>query len=169
MAAAPVAGLSQPGGDEKDDAILLKPGASGPVALITFDLDDTLWHAGPLLMSAYATRQRFVAERHPKIAAEFPDLPAHLKVMEQVKKTRLDLAHSVSATHKEAVVLCAKAVGYSDEQAQAAKEEVFSAFLAARQEAEPYLFEEALPLLARLRAKGIKVHLGIPVVGSSSN
>lgn len=43
--------------------------------LVTFDLDDTLWDTWVVLTTAHQTKQHFVEERYPKIAARW-DLEA---------------------------------------------------------------------------------------------
>ena len=122
-----------------------------PVRLVTFDLDDTLWDTWAVLTRAHEVKQAYVEENYPRIARRW-DLAATRQHNTEVRNSRPDLAHSFTESHREAIRLQAKEVGYDEVQAV---DDIFGAFAVARNDVT--LYEGALEMLRGLRNRGVVV------------
>ena len=109
---------------------------------------DTLWDTWSVLTAAHVEKQRYIEVHYPKIAARW-DLEACRAHNIEVRKARPDLAHSFTAAHREAIRLQAAAVGYDPQQAT---DDIFAAFLAARNNVQMYAATAAILLLLRAPA-----------------
>ena len=115
------------------------------IRLITFDLDDTLWDAGPVLARAEQVQYEWLARHLPRIAA------AHTVDELQAKRRRLareqpSLAHDFTQLRRAALAALCTEFGYDPALAIAAVD----VFLDARSQVELYAEVDAvLRALAR--------------------
>ena len=121
------------------------------VRLVTFDLDDTLWDTWAVLTRAHEVKQAYVEENYPRIASRW-NLAATRQHNTEVRNSRPDLAHSFTESHREAIRLQAKEVGYDEVRAV---DDIFGAFAVARNNVT--LYEGALEMLRGLRNRGVVV------------
>lgn len=116
------------------------------VQLITFDLDDTLWHAGPVITRATTLWFEFLCENFPRFAQRF-DVNALL----QLKNTLAQLPqyqHQVSALRIALATQALLQCGYAEGEACSGAQRAFEVFLDARHEVE--LFADVETTLAQL-------------------
>ncbi len=118
-----------------------------PIRLITFDLDNTLWDADPVLLHAEQTLRRWLRDKHPALsdAISFPQM---LALKKQIMQSNPELAYSVSALRLQVLRQLFLNTGYQPAQASAFAEQAFEVFYQARQQVQ--LFDEVIPLLERL-------------------
>lgn len=128
-----------------------KGGFKRKVRLVTFDLDDTLWDTWSVLTRAHQVKQSYVEQHYPRIAAKW-DLAATRKHNTDVRNTRPDLAHSFTASHREAIRLQVTAVGYDE---ATAVDDIYGAFAVARNDVT--LYDDALEMLSSLKQKGLLI------------
>lgn len=110
---------------------------------VSFDLDDTLWEVGPVLVRAEQALTDWLAERYPRL------VPLH--GAEAARERRLSVirqfperAHDLSFVRTESLRQMAAEAGYAPDIAH----EAFAVFHAARNQVEPY--EDVPEALARL-------------------
>jgi FMN hydrolase / 5-amino-6-(5-phospho-D-ribitylamino)uracil phosphatase len=120
------------------------------IELITFDLDDTLWEARPVLLKAEATMLQWLAAHRPLLTIKFA--PEHLRQFKhQVATAHPELAHRVSTLRLETLRLALRQAGYGETDADTGAEEAFRVFHQARQQVT--LFEAVVPTLAQLASQ----------------
>jgi FMN hydrolase / 5-amino-6-(5-phospho-D-ribitylamino)uracil phosphatase len=110
---------------------------------ISFDLDDTLWEIGPVIVRAELAMHRFLAERYPRVTQAF-DVAAMREVRRRIAGEQPAMSHDFTYLRLEALRLHAVAAGY----APAVAEEAFEVFYRVRNEV--LLFDDVLPALGRL-------------------
>ena len=128
-----------------------KGGFKRKVRLVTFDLDDTLWDTWSVLTRAHQVKQSYLEQHYPRIAAKW-DLAATRKHNTDVRNNRPDLAHSFTASHREAIRLQVTAVGYDE---ATAVDDIYGAFAVARNDVA--LYDDALEMLSSLKQKGLLI------------
>lgn len=113
------------------------------IALVTLDLDDTLWDAGPVLARAEEMQYAWIANHAPLIAARYSmlDLQAYRRALAQATPA---LRHDFTALRLAALVRLLTDAGYDPALAQAG----VATFLRARSEVE--LFPEVDTVLRTL-------------------
>jgi putative hydrolase of the HAD superfamily len=111
--------------------------------VISFDLDDTLWPVGPVIMRAEQAMVRFLDERYPRVTAAY-DLEALRAVRVRIALEHPRMRHDFTFLRLAALRFHAREAGYPDAMA----EEAFEVFYRARNEEE--LYEDVRPALARL-------------------
>lgn len=118
------------------------------LALITLDLDDTLWDNRQTLAEAEQAACARLRPEWPAVAERFG--------VEELRALRLgltrdmpELAHRVSWLRREAVRRAAQAAGLPAAEAERCSEAAFAAFAEARSRVRP--FPQAMAVLARLR------------------
>ncbi len=116
------------------------------VQAIIFDLDDTLWDVGPVILRAEHALERFLAERYPRV------LERH--TLESMRDLRARMAlehpamrHDFTWLRTQALLVHAREAGYPDAMAQ----EAFDVFYRARNEV--VLYDDVLPALAWLAGR----------------
>lgn len=115
------------------------------IALISLDLDDTLWDAGPVLARAEQVQYAWIETHAPRVAARYSveDLQAYRRALAQ---TEPDLRHDFTALRLAALARLLEAAGYDPTLAQAGVD----TFVRARSEVELYPeVDEVLRTLAR--------------------
>lgn len=118
--------------------------------LITFDLDDTLWHTAPVIAHAEQQLQQWLAQRVPQLGRVTLE---HIRAWkQQVLQEMPQLAYSVSAVRYQVLLRAFWQAGEQGEQAQASAEEAFQFFLGERQKVT--VFPGVSELLQQLRSKG---------------
>lgn len=119
-------------------------------ALVTFDLDDTLWETEPVLRRADAAQHRWLAEHCPALATRFgpEDWKAlRLDVIERHPHSKTNLSMLRQMTLLEAL----KRSGYGHDDAVGYSAQAFNIFLEARCDVE--FFDGVHETLERLRRR----------------
>jgi HAD superfamily hydrolase (TIGR01549 family) len=116
------------------------------IQLITFDLDDTLWHTAPVIVGAEAELRDWLAAHAPKLGG----VPAeHLHAIRQRLVTEdPSYKHRISALRRRVLFHALHEAGYAQGRAEDLAAQSFEVFLHARHRVE--LFPEVQPLLAQL-------------------
>jgi FMN hydrolase / 5-amino-6-(5-phospho-D-ribitylamino)uracil phosphatase len=122
----------------------------GSIRAICFDLDNTLWEVGPVLMRAERILADWLGRRYPRISTAFPPTEIQ-RVRDALLGERPDMAHDLTFLRRETFVRIASAAGYSREDAAEFAREAFSLWHEARNEVTPYV--EVVPSLGRLRSR----------------
>lgn len=116
------------------------------IALVTFDLDDTLWNVAPVMHSAEATLREWLATNAPLLG---PVPVEHLWAI-RGRLLELDptLRHRLSELRRRILDLALREAGYLDAEAVELAEQGFQVFLHARHQVD--LFPEVHPTLEAL-------------------
>lgn len=116
------------------------------VQAVIFDLDNTLWDVGPVILRAEHAMLGYLADRYPRIL--------ELHTTESMREVRARMAlehpamrHDFTWLRKQALRAHALEAGYPESLA----EEVFAVFYRARNEVA--LYDDVLPSLAGLRQR----------------
>jgi putative hydrolase of the HAD superfamily len=121
-----------------------------PIDAISFDLDDTLWDIGPVIVRAEHTMYDYLRERYPRVTdshtlEDMRDRRARLAL------DRPDMRHDFTWLRRESLRMHASEAGYPSSMA----EEVFEVFFVARNAVE--LYSDVEPALARLAGRGLRL------------
>ena len=118
-------------------------------ALITFDLDDTLWSVQPVLLRAEQRVEAWMHEHCPDVALRF-DRSALMQLRVQTHRERPELRHSVSALRIEAMRRALLDTGYGQAEAARLAQAAFDVFMHWRHAVEPFgAVDTVLGTLAR--------------------
>lgn len=121
--------------------------------LITFDLDDTLWHTAPVIAQAEKQLQQWLTHRAPQLGQVTLE---HIQAWKrQVLEELPQIAYSVSAVRYQLLLRAFWQAGEQGEQARSSAEEAFQFFLSERQKVT--LFPGVPELLLQLRNEGWKL------------
>lgn len=114
------------------------------IALVTLDLDDTLWPCDPVIAAAEAECHAWLGRECPALAAiyDIEGLRAHRRALMQ---RRPAVAHDITTVRIESLRMLMRQHGYAASLA----EEAVAVFLAARHRVTPYL--DVGPVLQSLR------------------
>ena len=130
------------------------PGAARPgrteavkIAVITFDLDNTLWDVEPALLRAEQAQRDWLLRYRPG-SIEHLDHDSLWEFKKAVWKRHPELAHHVSQMRIRMLCELQLAAGYSEADSERGAREAFAAFLQERHKVE--LYEEALAVLRQL-------------------
>lgn len=118
------------------------------IQLLTFDLDDTLWELGPVLLRAEATGYRWLQQNIPAVTSLFT-VEQLRELRLQVARERQDLAHRLTELRKFALRRAMTLAGVPEMDIDALTDAAFQVFLQARHEVE--LFEAAESVLEELQ------------------
>lgn len=121
------------------------------IRLVTFDLDDTLWHCAPVIAQAEQRLQDWLWQRVPQLGRVTLEQIAQWKA--QVLAQQPQIAHSVSKVRHQVLLQAFLQAGERGQHAQQCAEEAFQFFLGERQRVQP--FAEVRPLLQGLRSRGL--------------
>ncbi len=116
------------------------------VQAIIFDLDNTLWDVGPVILRAEHAMERFLAEHYPRVM-ELHTLDSMRDVRARMAREHPAMRHDFTWLRTQALLAHAREVGYPDAMAH----EAFEVFYRARNEV--VLYEDVLPALERLSAR----------------
>lgn len=120
------------------------------IRLVTFDLDDTLWHTAPVIARAEQNLQDWLLQRAPQLGLMTLDRLQQLR--QRVLQQMPQITHSVSAMRFQVLRQAWLDAGETSEQAAALAEEAFQYFLGERQKVE--ISPAARPMLQVLRKQG---------------
>jgi len=114
------------------------------IRALTFDLDDTLWYVGPVIVQAEKRLHAWLTQRYPRIVETYG--PETLRALCGEVATRYpSLEHDKTELRIRALRLAAERTGYDPSLAETA----FEVFYDARQEVE--FFRDVLPVLSELK------------------
>jgi len=116
------------------------------VQAIIFDLDDTLWEVGPVIVRAEHAMLDFLAERYPRVL-ERHTLDSMRDVRARMALEHPTMRHDFTWLRLESLRRHAREAGYPEAMA----EEVFAVFYRARNEVT--LYDDVLPALERLHRR----------------
>lgn len=116
------------------------------VRAIIFDLDDTLWEVGPVIVRAEHAMVAFLAERYPRVL-ERHTLDSMRDVRARMALAHPSMRHDFTWLRLESLRHHAREAGYPEAMAQ----EAFEVFYRARNEVT--LFDDVLPTLERLHVR----------------
>jgi HAD superfamily hydrolase (TIGR01509 family) len=119
-----------------------------PIKLITFDLDNTLWHTDPVIIRAEEVQWQRVKELCPSFDQFFT--PASLQALKlNVIQQHPELRHKLSQLRLEFLYQVFITCGIAQQQALLFAEQTFAVFLQARNQV--VFFPHALNLLETLQ------------------
>jgi FMN hydrolase / 5-amino-6-(5-phospho-D-ribitylamino)uracil phosphatase len=113
------------------------------IRAVAFDLDNTLWDVGPVIVRAEQCLHDWLREHCPRIAARV-SIAEMRAARERLARREPDRAHDFTYLRVTALAAHARECGYEEEVAERA----FEVFFAARNELQPYA--DVQPALARL-------------------
>jgi len=116
------------------------------VQAVIFDLDDTLWEVGPVIVRAEHAMRDFLSGRYPRVL-ERHTLESMRDVRARMALEHPAMRHDFTWLRLESLRHHAREAGY----AEAMAEEAFAVFYAARNEVT--LFDDVVPALERLHAR----------------
>jgi len=117
------------------------------IAVITFDLDNTLWDVEPALIRAEQAQQEWLQQHRPG-SIEAYDHQALWEFKKSVWQRHPHLLHHVSQMRIQMLYELQVAAGYIEEEARSGAQQAFAAFLQERHKV--VLYEEALEILELL-------------------
>jgi FMN hydrolase / 5-amino-6-(5-phospho-D-ribitylamino)uracil phosphatase len=118
----------------------------GGVRAICFDLDNTLWDVGPVLLRAERILADWLRSRYPKIMERFSEHEFREHRLELLRSEPA-MAHNLTWLRRESIARLAEVVGYD----RAIAQDAFDHWHLARNDVSPYA--DVLPSLDRLRAR----------------
>jgi putative hydrolase of the HAD superfamily len=116
------------------------------VQAVIFDLDDTLWEVGPVIVRAEHVMLDFLAGRYPRVL-ELHTLDSMRNLRARMALEHPAMRHDFTWLRLESLRRHAREAGYPEAMA----EEVFAVFYRARNEVT--LYEDVLPALERLHGR----------------
>jgi putative hydrolase of the HAD superfamily len=116
------------------------------VQAIIFDLDDTLWDVGPVIVRAEHALRAFLEERYPRVL-ELHSLDSMRDLRARMAREHPAMRHDFTWLRLESLRRHAREAGYPESMADAA----FAVFYRARNEV--VLYDDVLPVLERLRER----------------
>ncbi len=117
------------------------------IKLISFDLDDTLWAVGPVMVQANLCLYQWLQQHAPRFSQRYA-LEDFGRLREQVVKQHPEIAHSVTAVRLAVLQQGLSNSGYNEADTQALAKAAFDVFLVARNQVE--LFQHAQQMLSEL-------------------
>lgn len=118
------------------------------VKLITFDLDNTLWHTDPVIIRAEKIQWQWILKLCPVAQDHFNSTSLQL-LKRKVGQQNPQLRHQLSLLRLEFLTQVFIQCGIESQQAKVFSQQVFAKFLQARNQVE--LFPGALTLLQNLQ------------------
>lgn len=115
------------------------------IRLITFDLDDTLWPVGPVIVRAEHRMNDYLDRVAPEVNRRY-DRQALGVLRGEILEREPELVHDISLLRRRVVTAAVDACGYPD--AAGIADAAFTTFMDARHDIE--YFEDALDTLAHL-------------------
>ena len=120
--------------------------ALGDLRAVAFDLDNTLWDVGPVIVRAERCLHDWLREHCPRIT-ERVSIDEMRAARERLARDEPHNAHDFTYLRMTALAAHARECGYEEAMAERA----FEVFFAARNELEPYA--DVQPALERLRTR----------------
>ncbi len=103
--------------------------------LITFDLDDTLWHVAPVIERANRRTYHWLQQHCPALCERYNENDL-LLLKEQILTQRPDLKHQISQLRIHTLRNALSEAGYTTLQANELAQQAFAVFIQARHEVE---------------------------------
>lgn len=116
------------------------------VTAVIFDLDNTLWDVGPVILRAEHVMVKFLAERYPRVL-ELHTLDSMRELRARMAIEHPAMRHDFTWLRTQALLLHAREAGYPDSMAQ----DAFEVFYRARNEV--VLYDDVLPALQWLSGR----------------
>jgi putative hydrolase of the HAD superfamily len=116
------------------------------VQAVIFDLDDTLWEVGPVIVRAEHAMLAFLADRYPRVL-ELHSLESMRDVRARMALEHPTMRHDFTWLRLESLRSHAREAGYPEAMAH----EAFAVFYRARNDVT--LFDDVLPALERLHRR----------------
>jgi len=116
------------------------------VQAIIFDLDDTLWEVGPVIVRAEHALRAFLAERYPRVL-DLHTLDSMRDLRARMALEHPAMRHDFTWLRLEALRRHAREAGYAESMAQ----EAFAVFYRVRNEVT--LYDDVLPALEMLQPR----------------
>jgi len=116
------------------------------VTALIFDLDDTLWDVGPVIVRAEHAMLDFLAQRYPRVL-ELHTLDSMRDLRVRIAIENPECRHDFTRLRMQALRAHAREAGYPDSMAG----EAFEVFYRARNEVA--LYDDVLPALAELSGR----------------
>jgi FMN hydrolase / 5-amino-6-(5-phospho-D-ribitylamino)uracil phosphatase len=113
------------------------------VSAVIFDLDDTLWDVGPVILRAEHAMLQFLAERYPRVL-DMHTLDSMRDLRARMGLEHPAMRHDFTWLRTQALLVHAREAGYPESMAH----EAFEVFYRARNEVA--LYDDVLPSLALL-------------------
>jgi putative hydrolase of the HAD superfamily len=133
-----------------------------PIKLITFDLDNTLWDADPVLYKAEAAMRNWMCTHHPELASSL-SMSQLMALKTKVLTSHPELKGKVSALRQVVLKRFFLDAGFTEGQADRQAQAAFDVFYQTRQKVE--LFDDAMPMLKQL---SVRFMLGSLTNGNAS-
>ncbi len=118
------------------------------IKLITFDLDNTLWHTDPVIVRAEQTLWSWIQTQYPHVAEQFT-LDSLQALKAEVANQQPQLRHKLSQLRLAFLSQLFQRCGYTQKEAEILAQQGFVEFIKARNDVE--LFPEALNMLQILQ------------------
>ncbi len=116
------------------------------VTALIFDLDDTLWDVGSVIVRAEQAMVQFLAERYPRVL-EMHTLESMRDLRARMALEHPAMRHDFTWLRTQALLVHAREAGYPDSMAS----EAFEVFYRVRNQVVPY--DDVLPALGWLSAR----------------
>jgi FMN hydrolase / 5-amino-6-(5-phospho-D-ribitylamino)uracil phosphatase len=116
------------------------------VQAVIFDLDDTLWEVGPVIVRAEHAMVAFLADRYPRVL-ELHSLESMRDVRARMALEHPAMRHDFTWLRLESLRSHAREAGYPEAMAH----EAFNVFYRARNDVT--LFDDVMPALGRLHGR----------------
>jgi putative hydrolase of the HAD superfamily len=116
------------------------------VHAVIFDLDNTLWDVGPVILRAEHTMLRFLAERYPRVV-ELHSLESMRDVRARMAMEHPAMRHDFTWLRTRALLAHAREAGYPESMAH----ETFEVFFRARNDV--VLYDDVLPAFEALAGR----------------
>lgn len=116
------------------------------VQAIIFDLDDTLWEVGPVIVRAEHAMYAFLADHYPRVL-ELHTLDSMRDLRTRIAFEHPAMRHDFTWLRRESLRRHAREAGYPEVMA----EQAFEVFYRARNQVE--LYDDVLPSLERLHGR----------------
>jgi len=116
------------------------------IKALIFDLDDTLWDVGPVILRAEQAMMRLLSEQYPRVL-EMHTLESMRELRARMALEHPAMRHDFTWLRTQALLLHAREAGYPDSMAI----EAFEVFYRVRNEVVPY--DDVLPALEWLSAR----------------
>jgi HAD superfamily hydrolase (TIGR01549 family) len=123
---------------------------SAMIKVVTFDLDDTLWHATPVLEQAERRLFAWLEQHCPSLTARH-SVQSLRDLRMELMKSRPDLAHQITEARRTVLHAAMQETGMSAEAASWHASAAMEVFLEARHEIE--LFDEVEEVIAALHGR----------------
>ena len=120
------------------------------IQVVTFDLDDTLWAIGPVIVGAEKALWAWLREHCPEMTNQF-DRERLMPIRAAILEENPGLAHDISALRVEILTRGLLASGYPSATARERAETAFDVFMHARHAVD--YFEDVFSVLEQLRER----------------